>query len=193
MSTPPQQEAPSADAHAHPQGEAHDGPHEGPIKTPKQLIWAVLASFIVPIVIIIMLVNFVTSGSKSGAGSDGMGAEAIARRLQPIGAVEIRDASAPAVLRSGEQVYTGQCAACHGTGAAGAPKLGDAGAWAARLKTGYEAMLNSALKGKGAMAPQAGGEYSDHELGLAVVHMANQSGGKFAEPKAPAAAASAPN
>ena len=93
----------------------------------------------------------------------------------------------------GKAIYQSNCAGCHGTGAAGAPKLGDAGAWAARLKTGYEAMLNSALKGKGAMAPQAGGEYSDHELGLAVVHMANQSGGKFAEPKAPAAAASAPN
>ena len=64
----------------------------------------------------------------------------------------------------------------------------DAGAWAARVKTGYEALLTSALKGKGAMAAQAGGEYEDIEIGRAVVHMANSVGAKFAEPKAPAAA-----
>ena len=165
--------------------------HEGPIKTPKQLIWTVVASFVVPVVIIIMLTNFVASGSKPGAGSDGMSAESIARRIQPVGGIEIRDASAPAVLRTGEQVYQGQCAACHGTGAAGAPKLGDAAAWGPRVATGYEALLTSALKGKNAMPPQAGGEYSEFEIGRAVVYMANQGGGKLAEPKVPEAAASA--
>ena len=168
-----------------------DGPHEGPIKTPKQLIMAVVASFVVPIVAIILLVNYVDFGAKPSAGSDGLGPAAVAQRLQPIGAVEIRDASAPAVLRSGEQVYTGQCAACHAAGAAGAPKLGDTAAWAPRIKTGYEALLTSALKGKGAMAAQGGGEFSDFEIGRAVVFMANKAGAKFNEPKAPAAAASA--
>jgi cytochrome c5 len=173
-------------------GAAHDdGPHEGPIKTPKQLVVAVAASFIVPIAIIVLLVNYVDFGSKPAAGSDGLGAEAVARRLQPVGRVEVRDASAPAVLRTGEQVYQGQCAACHAAGAAGAPKLGDAAAWAPRIKTGYEALHTSALKGKGAMGAQAGGEYSDFEIGRAVVYMANNAGGKLEEPKAPAAAASA--
>lgn len=165
--------------------------HEGPIKTPKQLIWTVVASFVVPIIIIIMLTNFVASGSKPAAGSEGLGAEAVARRIQPVGTIELRDASGPAVLRTGEQVYQGQCLACHGSGAAGAPKLGDTAAWGPRLATGYETLLNSALKGKGAMAPQGGGEFSDLEIGRAVVWMANQAGGKFAEPKAPQAAASA--
>jgi hypothetical protein len=41
------------------------------------------------------------------------------------------------------------------------------------------------------MGAQAGGEYSDVEIGRAVVYMANQAGAKFAEPQAPAAAASA--
>ena len=130
--------------------EGHDdGPHEGPIKTPKQLIVAVLASFIVPIIAIILLVNYVDFGNKAGAGSDGLQAEAVAKRLQRVGSVEIRDASAPVVLRTGEQVYAAQCSACHAAGAAGAPKLGDVGLWAPRIKTGYESMLNSALKGKG--------------------------------------------
>ena len=173
-------------------GAAHDdGPHEGPIKTPKQLVVAVAASFIIPIAIIVLLVNYVDFGSKPAAGSDGLGAEAVAQRLQPIGRVEVRDASAPVVLRSGEQVYQGQCAACHAAGAAGAPKFGDAAAWAPRIKTGYDALYTSVLKGKGAMAAQSGGEYSDLELGRAVVYLANNAGGKLDEPKAPAAAASA--
>jgi cytochrome c5 len=170
---------------------AHDAPHEGPIKTPKQLIAAVVASFIVPILIIVLLANYVDFGTKPAAGSDGLGAEAVARRLQPIGSIAVRDASAPRVLRAGEVVYNGQCAACHAAGAAGAPKLGDAAAWGPRIQTGYEALLNSSLKGKGAMGAQGGGEYSDIEIGRAVVYMANQAGAKFAEPQAPAAAASA--
>jgi cytochrome c5 len=171
---------------------AHDdGPHEGPIKTPKQLVVAVVASFLVPIVAIILLVNYVDFGTKPAAGSDGLGPEAVALRLQRVGAVEIRGASSAGVPHTGEQVYTGQCAACHAAGVAGAPKLGDAAAWAPRVKTGYEALLNSVLKGKGAMPPQGGGQFSDYEIGRAVVYIANQGGGKLDEPKAPAAAASA--
>lgn len=165
--------------------------HEGPIKTPRQLIWTVVAAFVVPVIIIIGLTNFVASRPKVGAGSQGLDAESVALRIQPVGRIELRDASGPAVVRTGEQVYQGQCAACHASGAAGAPKLGDAAAWAPRIGTGYEALLSSVLKGKGAMAAQGGGEFSDYEVGRAVVYIANQAGGKLAEPKAPAAAASA--
>jgi cytochrome c5 len=175
----------------HPQEGSHEENHEGPIRTPKQLVWAVIASFLVPIVAIILLVNFVNLGDKTGAGSEGLQAEAVAKRLQRIGSVEIRDASGPLVLKSGEEVYKAQCTACHAAGAAGAPKTGDAGAWAARIKTGYDALLNSALKGKGAMAAQGGGDFSDTEIARAVVYLANAGGGSFAEPKVPAAAASA--
>lgn len=165
--------------------------HEGPIKTPKQLIAAVVASFVVPVVVIILMANFVSFGSKPGAGSEGMSAEAVAQRLQPVGTIEIKDASDTAALKTGEQVYQAQCAACHGTGAAGAPKLADAAAWGPRVATGYEALLSSALKGKGAMGAQGGGDFSDYEIARAVVYIANQGGAKFDEPKAPAAAASA--
>lgn len=178
----------SDNAHSH---DEHDAPHEGPIKTPKQLVLAVIFSFLVPIVGIILLVNFVASGSKTGAGSDGFSEEAIAARIQPIGTVELRDASAPRVLKSGQEVYQAQCAVCHGAGVAGAPKFGDAAAWAPRVATGYEALLNSALKGKGAMGAQGGGEFTDLEIGRAVVYMTNNSGGNLPEPKAPAAEAAA--
>jgi len=169
---------------------AHDA-HEGPIKTPKQLIWAVIASFVVPIIVIILLTNYVAMGDKTGAGSKAMDAEAVAKRIAPVGRVELKDASDVAAMKTGEQVYQAVCGACHNSGAAGAPKLADAGAWAPRIKTGYEALLNSALKGKGAMGAQGGGDYSDTEIGRAVVYMANQSGAKFAEPAVPAPAAAA--
>ena len=49
----------------------HDS-HEGPIRTPKQLVVVLVASFVLPVVIIIMLINFVVWDTKSGAGSDGL-------------------------------------------------------------------------------------------------------------------------
>jgi cytochrome c5 len=171
----------------------HDSPHEGPIKTPKQLILAVVFSFLVPIFAIVLLVMYVTTDPRPAAGSDGLGAEAVARRIQPIGSIEVKDASDVAALKTGEQVFNAQCTACHTSGAAGAPKIGDEAAWAARIKTGYEALLGSALKGKGAMGAQGGGDFSDVEIGRAVVYIANKGGAKFDEPKAPAAAASAAN
>ena len=163
----------------------HEEAHTGPIKNPKQLLYAVLASFVVPIFAIIGLVLYVTSADKSAPGS-GNPEKAIAERIQKVGMVEIRDANRP--LASGADVYKTQCAACHAAGVAGAPKFADASAWSARIATGFEALVASALKGKGAMAPQGGGDFSDTEIARAVAHMANAAGGKFAEPAAPAAA-----
>ncbi|GAB3500300.1 hypothetical protein GCM10027399_26210 [Curvibacter fontanus] len=163
----------------------HEEDHTGPIKTPKQMMWLSIFSFVAPVFIIIGLVFFVTSDKKPAAGSSNM-EKSVAERLQKVGTVEIRDANRP--LKSGEEVFKAQCTACHSTGAAGAPKLADKGAWAARIKTGYDKLLTSALKGKGAMAPQGGGDHSDTEIGRAVVYMANAGGAKFAEPKAPEAA-----
>ena len=173
--------------------------HEGPIRTPKQLIWTILASFVIPVVVIIMLVNFVDFGIKPGAGSEGLQAAAVAQRIKPVGSVEFRDISSPTAQRSGEQVYQGQCATCHAAGVAGAPKFGDTAAWGPRTQQGFEVLLTSALKGKGAMSPQGGGDFTDFEIARAVHYMATQGGAKFAEPAMPAAAtaaasaASAPN
>ncbi|MDC8784830.1 c-type cytochrome [Roseateles koreensis] len=164
--------------------------HTGPIKTPKQLAWAVFFAFLVPIIVIIMLANYVSTDAKPSAGTEALDAMAVAARIQPIGSIEIKDASSVGVMKTGEQVFQAQCSACHATGAAGAPKFGDQAAWAPRIKTGFEALLHSALGGKGAMSPQGGGDFSDYEVARAVVYMANQGGAKFDEPKAPAAAAS---
>jgi cytochrome c5 len=160
----------------------HEEDHTGPIKTPKQLLLAVLYSFVLPVFIIIGLVAYVTSGNKPQAGSSNE-PEAIAARIQKVGAVEIKDANRAA--RSGEDVFKAQCSACHTSGAAGAPKFGDTGAWGARIGKGYDALLTSALKGKGAMGPQGGGDFEDFEIGRGVVYMANAAGAKFTEPKKP--------
>ena len=164
---------------------AHEEDHTGPVKNPKQLLLAVFFSFVVPIFAIIGLVYFVTSDNKPAAGAVNM-EKATAARIQKIGVVEIRDANRQ--LKAGEEVFKAQCTGCHTSGAAGAPKFGDAAAWAPRIKTGYEALLNSAVKGKGVMGAQGGGDLETLEIGRAVVYMVNASGGKFDEPKAAPAA-----
>ena len=164
--------------------DSHDEAHTGPIKTPKQLLAAVFFSFVIPIFAIIGLVYYVTSANKPAAGAVDT-EKAVAMRIQKIGSVEIRDANR--ALKSGEEVYKAQCTACHAAGVAGAPKFGDATAWAPRIKTGFEALWNSALKGKGAMGAQGGGDYDDREIAQAVVYMTAAAGGKLVAPAAPAA------
>ena len=175
----------SANKHPTSHTEAHEEAHTGPIKTPEQLLKAVFFSFVIPIFAIIGLVYYVTSANKPAAGAVDT-EQALAQRIQKVGTVEIRDANR--VLKTGEEVYKAQCLACHAAGAAGAPKFGDAAAWTPRLKTGFEALWNSALKGKGAMGAQGGGDFDDLEIGRAVVYMTASAGGKFAEPAAPAGA-----
>jgi cytochrome c5 len=171
--------------------ESHAAQHDSPIKTPAQLMWVVLASFVVPVLIIILLVNYVAWGDKPAAGSQALEEQAVAQRLARVGSVVVKDPTDVAALKTGEQVYLAQCTACHAAGAAGAPKSGDVAAWAPRLKQGYEVLLTSALKGKGAMGAQGGGDFSDVEIARAVVFMANNAGGKLPEPAVPAAAAAA--
>ncbi len=172
--------------------------HTGPIKTPGQLLLAVFFSFIIPIFGVIGLVYYVVSENKpSGAtraenyALGGVSAEdrqkGLMTRIQKVGSVEIRDANR--ALKSGEDVFKAQCTACHTTGAAGAPKLGDEAAWGPRIRTGFEALVNSALNGKAAMPAQRGGDFEDVEIARAVAYMANAAGAKFAEPQRPAAPA----
>ena len=164
--------------------DTHQEAHTGPIKTPNQLLGTVVLAFAAPVFLIIGLAFFVSVGNKPGLG--GANPElAVAKRLQKVGSVEIKVSDANRVLHSGEEVYKAQCSACHGTGAAGAPKFEDAAAWGPRIKTGLEALVHSALQGKGAMPPQGGGELSDTEIARGVVYMANAAGAKFEEPAAP--------
>jgi cytochrome c5 len=171
--------------------------HHSPIKTPKQLIVTIVLSFILPVIIIILLVNLVTTGEQVGAGSNTLTPEAIQKRIAPVAKLELVDASGPKVFKTGVQVYKAACAGCHDAGAAGAPKFADATAWAGPNATGLQSMVASVIKGKGAMPAKGGNPtLDDFEIERAVVYMANSAGGKFAEPTEPkpaaAAAAAAP-
>ena len=176
----------------------HDAGHESPIKTPKQLIIVIAFAFLVPILIITLLSQFVANIRGVNMDSPAMSPDAVTKRLKPVGDLAFADAGggATAAPRSGEDVYKTVCSACHAGGAAGAPKFADKGGWASRLKEGQKMLVGAAIKGEGAMPPRGGGaDLSDLEVERAVVYMANSAGAKLKEPAAPApanAAAAAP-
>ncbi|MFZ6720101.1 c-type cytochrome [Undibacterium sp. Ji49W] len=173
--------------------DAHDE-HESAIKTPKQLIVAILAGFLVPIIAIVLLVQFVSNDKKVGAGSSALTPEATAARISPVAdqGFTFKDASGPKTLQAGETVYKTICAACHDAGAAGSPKFGDAGAWGPRIAQGYDKLVANAIGGIRAMPAKGGNpDLDDIEVARAVVHMANAGGAKFKEPEVKAAAPAA--
>jgi cytochrome c5 len=161
--------------------------HESFIKTPQQLVVVILLAFLVPIIGIILVVQLVLS--RPGADPNALTPEAVNARIQPVARVELGAPSAAPGSRAGADIVKNTCAACHQTGAANAPKLGNAEEWAPRIKTGINAMVQSVIKGKGAMPPKAGDpSLTDNEIHNAVVLMANQAGGKFKEKPAAAPA-----
>jgi len=83
--------------------------------------------------------------------------------------------TAAAAAPDGKAVYDAKCVACHAAGVAGAPRLGDKAAWAPRIKQGKEALVQSVIKGKGAMPPRAGMNVSDAEAAAAVEYLIQQA------------------
>ena len=162
--------------------------HEGLIKTPKQLIITIILAFIVPIAVILLLIRLVTASAPLGAGSDAHSQEAVAKRIQPVAGFALVSADAAGEERTGEQVYAATCSACHGTGVAGAHKLGDEAAWGPVMAKGFDAMVKNAINGINAMPPRGGNpNLSDLEVARAVAYLANESGGNFPEPEGGAA------
>jgi len=85
-------------------------------------------------------------------------------------------AQAKAAAADGKAVYDKVCFACHAQGLAGSPKPGDKEAWAPRIKQGTPALVESVVKGKGAMPPKAGSPaLTDAEIRAAVDFMVSQS------------------
>ncbi len=104
-----------------------------------------------------------TPFEEARASSDPAVAAGVADNTAPVGrlalagqdngALAIRapaSGSAPSTLpvpRSGEEAFQTVCSACHGTGAGGAPKVGDHGAWGPRIGQGKATLYEHALKG----------------------------------------------
>ena len=96
-------------------------------------------------------------------------AKSSAEPAQASAIVQVKD-------RDGQQVYQASCVACHGTGIAGAPKVGDKGQWAARMLAGTEALYRNALVGiqsPAGVMPAKGGNpsLSDKDVKAAVDFM----------------------
>lgn len=110
--------------------------------------------------------------------------DSIAKRIMPVGKVCIEGdecgsaaAAAPAGPQAPEDVYNGACAACHGTGALGAPKFGDAAAWGARESAkGVDQLIANAINGINAMpAKGACASCSDDDIAATVKYMLENS------------------
>ncbi len=110
----------------------------------------------------------------------------IRSRIAPVGEVCVEgedcgEASAPqesasSEPRSGNEVYDAACSACHNSGAAGAPKLGDTGAWGDRIDKGLETLVDHAINGFNAMPAKGGcSNCSDEEIEVAVEYMVEES------------------
>lgn len=180
--------------------DVEDEGHSTPIQTPGQLIVVVLAAFIVPVVVLSLIGRFAIGESSVDPNSPAFSEEAVAKRLHPVGNLMIAGDSIQPEAQTGEgavvaapatasaapvaedpaekakRIFTASCAACHATGAAGAPKLGDNAAWAPRIKTGTETLYISALKGKNAMPPKGGNAgLSDDDVKAVVDYMVSQS------------------
>ena len=175
-----------------------DEGHSSLIKTPIQLLTVVLAAFLFPVVIIFLLAQLVTGDMDVDHSSPAYSDEAVAERLDPVGELVLASDSPPIeaqptdepdgaaaeatalAVDAGEEkieaIYAASCAACHATGAGGAPKLGDKAAWSARIQAGSEALYDSAIKGKNAMPPKGGNaSLSDADVMAVVDYMVSQS------------------
>lgn len=117
-------------------------------------------------------------------------------RIKPIGQVRINDGSAPAPTapkaagggKSASDIYKKTCMACHATGVANAPKIGDQAAWDARMAKGMDTLVGSVNKGMGAMPPKGGdASLTDDDIKATIKFMAE--GAKESAAAAPAASA----
>ena len=170
--------------------DTHDS-HSSFIKTPQQLVAVIVASFVVPVIGIVLLVQLVTS--ERGADPNALTAESVAARIHPVGRVEFGGPGGGAAGgKSGEEVVKTVCAACHQAGVAGAPKIGNKADWGPRIKEGYQQLVKDAINGIRGMPPKGGNaSLSDDEVARAVAFMANQAGANF-KPPAPKPGAQQP-
>ncbi len=120
------------------------------------------------------------SGDEMVAEVDTM--EAMAMRLKPVVSLDdmranrsVASAAGDTADKSPDQLYQGACLACHSTGAAGAPKIGDAAAWKARLAKGFDSLVKSAINGIGAMPPRGGSQYNDDQIRATIEYILGES------------------
>jgi cytochrome c5 len=120
--------------------------------------------------------------SESGLGTGGAttqpAAEPSAEQAEPAAApaTEAAADAGGADLAKGEEVYKTACFACHDTGAANAPKIGDQAVWADRIAQGMDTLVGHAINGLNAMPPKGGAmQISDEDIAHSVAFMVERS------------------
>lgn len=110
------------------------------------------------------------------AGADQAGADDATEQAEQAAAAQgdpeqAASGQADLDLAAGEQLYNSVCFACHATGVANAPKLGDKAAWQPYIDSGFDSMMEKIISGVGAMPPRGGSTASDEELEAALAFM----------------------
>lgn len=122
------------------------------------------------------------SASTAPVATSATAPTVVAAGATPAAAVEEEEKPEPTNY-AGPKVYALVCSACHAAGLAGAPKFGDAEAWAPRIAQGYDTLISHAVNGIRAMPAKGGNpNLSDAEVARAVAHMANKAGANFTPP-----------
>ena len=147
-------------------------------------VWGTLTKFMLALavlaIVIFVVAGALSEGNREAAKADGATDmdKAVAERIAPVAMVKVAGdkAAAPAAKLSGKDMYASACFACHGTGAAGAPILGDKAAWSARIAAGTAALYTNAINGKGGMPPKGGrADLSDDAIKSIVDYMVAES------------------
>jgi len=144
-------------------------------------------SALIAIALLVAVIHALTAGRFADNGSPG-NSRAVESRVAPIGTVNTGAAAlaAPAptaggaataaAVDPGAATYDRLCQACHATGAAGAPLLGNKEAWEPRIAQGMDALLQTVINGKGAMPPKGGRvDLGDADIMSAVAYMVSES------------------
>jgi cytochrome c5 len=147
-----------------------------------QKMIVILGGIIAPIFVICTMIK--SPEAPKAAAEPSVDRTEVINNIKPLAVVELAaEDSGPKVEKSGEEIVNQSCAACHGAGMMGSPKLGDSGAWSARIAQGYETLTKHAIEGIRSMPARGGNpDYTDNEIAKAVAYMANQAGASFTPP-----------
>ena len=159
----------------------------------KWLLWPVIAAIVA---LTLFSLTQPAPGSYGSLTRSDEGAGSVDARIAKVGALNLAGqaatqtasaeaaaapaeaaAPAPAAAATGEvpALYKKSCAMCHGTGAGGAPKVGDKDAWAPRIATGMDELMKVAINGRGGMPARGGTKASDDEIKAVVEYMVSQA------------------
>ncbi|MGA7178925.1 MAG: c-type cytochrome [Thiobacillaceae bacterium] len=159
--------------------------------SPQEIMISVVAGLFAPLIAIFLIIQLISGiqGRQIDAETPEQAAKVVENNIKPFASLEVVDANAPKVEKTGQEVYEAVCTACHSSGALGAPKYQNKADWGPRIAQGLDTLTKHALEGFKQMPARGGNpDLSDTEVTRAIVYMANASGAKFKEPAAPAPA-----